>query len=51
MLFVSCVVRVLIKGVRDGTEYAIRENQYCYGKGGGCSNQVFPVRLVCEKYL
>ena len=43
--------RVLIKRVRAGTESAIGEEQYGYRQGSGCMDQVFVVRLLCEKYL
>ena len=35
--------RVLIKRVRDGTECAIREEQYGFMQGRGCMDQVFAV--------
>ena len=43
--------RVLIKRVRVGTECAIGEEQCMFRQGGGCMDQVFAVRQVCEKYL
>ena len=43
--------RVLIKRVRAGTECAIGEEQCGFRQGRGCIDQVFAVRLVCEKYL
>ena len=43
--------RVLIKRVRAGTECAIGEEQCGFRQGGGCMDQVFEVRQVCEKYL
>ena len=42
--------RVLIKRARDGTEYAIGEEQCGFTQGRGCMDQVFAVRQVCEKY-
>ena len=43
--------RVLIKRVRTGTECAIGEEQCGFRQGRGCTDQVFAVRQVCEKYL
>ena len=43
--------RVLIKRVRAGTECTIVEEQCGFRQGGGCMDQVFAVRQVCEKYL
>ena len=43
--------RVLIERVRDGTEYAIREEQCGFRQGKGCMDQVFAVRQVCQKCL
>ena len=38
--------RVLIKGVRAGTECAIGEEQCGFRQGRGCMDQVFAVRQV-----
>ena len=43
--------RVLIKRVRAGTEFAIREEQCGFRQGRGCIYQVIAARQVCEKYL
>ena len=43
--------RVLIKRVRARTECATGEKQCGFRQGGGCMDQVFAVRQVCEKYL
>ena len=43
--------RVLIKRRRAGTEFAIREEQCGFRQGRGCTDQVFAVRQVCERYL
>ena len=43
--------RVLSKRVRAGTECAIGEEQCGFRQGRGCTDQVFAVRQVCEKYL
>ena len=43
--------RVLIKGVRAGTECAIWEEQCGFRQGRGSMDQVFAARPVCEKYL
>ena len=43
--------RVSIKRVRDGTECAIGEESFGLSQCRGCMEQVFAVRLVCEKYL
>ena len=42
---------MLIKKVRAGTEFEIREEQCGFRQGRGCMNQVFAVMQVCEKYL
>ena len=42
---------MLIKRVRAGTECAIGEEQCEFRQGRGCMDQVFAVRLVCEKHL
>ena len=51
-----CVVgkvygRVLIKRIRDMTEGVLSEVQGGFRRGRGCTDQVFAVRPVCEKYL
>ena len=43
--------RVLIIRVRAGTECAIGEEQCGFRQGRGCTDQVFAVRQMCEKYL
>ena len=42
---------MLIKRVRAGTECAIGEEQCGFRQGGGCMDEVFAVRQVCEKHL
>ena len=43
--------RVLIKRVRAGTECEIGKEQCVFRQGRGCTDQVFAIRQVCEKYL
>ena len=43
--------RVLIKKVRAVTECSIGEEQCGFRQGRGCTDQVFAVRQVYEKYL
>ena len=43
--------RVLIKGVRAGTECAIGEEQCGFRQSLMCMDQVCAVKQVCEKYL
>ena len=43
--------RVLIKRVRAGTECAIGEKQCGFRQARECMDQVFAVRLVCEKSI
>ena len=43
--------RVLIKRFRAGTECAIGEENCGFRQGRGCTDQVFAVIQVCEKYL
>ena len=43
--------RVLINRIRDKTERAILEVQGGFRRGRGCTDQVFIVRQICEKYL
>ena len=42
---------VLIKRVTAGIECAIGEEQCGFRQGRGCMDQLFAVRIVCEKYL
>ena len=51
-----CVVgklygRVLIKRIRESTDGAIGEEQCGFRSGRGCTDQIFAVKQVCEKYL
>ncbi len=43
--------KVLIRRVREGTEGMICDKQGGFRRGRGCVDQIFTVRLVCEKYL
>ena len=43
--------RVLINGIRDKTENVIAEVQDSFRRGGECTDQIFIVRQICEKYL
>ena len=43
--------RVLINRIRDKTEQVISEVQGGFRRGRGCTDQVFVVRQICEKYL
>uniref|UniRef100_UPI003EB93A31 RNA-directed DNA polymerase n=1 Tax=Klebsiella pneumoniae TaxID=573 RepID=UPI003EB93A31 len=43
--------RVLIRRVREGTEGVIGDEQCGFRRGRGCTDQIFAVRQVCEKYL
>ena len=43
--------RVLINRIRDKTENVIAEVQGGFRRGRGCTDQVFIVRQICEKYL
>ena len=43
--------RVLINGIRDKTENVIAEVQESFRRGGECTDQIFIVRQICEKYL
>ena len=43
--------RVLINRIRDKTEEVIAEVQGGFRKGRGCTDQIFIVRQICEKYL
>ena len=43
--------RVLINGIRDKTENVIAEVQSGFRRGRGCTDHIFIVRQICEKYL
>ena len=43
--------RVLINRIRDETENVISEVQGGFRRGRGCTDQIFTVRQICEKYL
>ena len=43
--------RVLINRIRDTTENVIAEVQGSFRRGRGCTDQIFVVRQICEKYL
>ena len=43
--------RVLINRIRDKTENVIAEVQSGFRRGRGCTDQIFIVRQICEKYL
>ena len=43
--------RVLINRIRDKTENVIAEVQGGFRRGRGCTDQIFIVRQICEKYL
>ena len=43
--------RVLINRIRDKTENVIAEVQSGFRRGRGCTDQIFIVRHICEKYL
>ena len=43
--------RVLINRIRDKTENVIAELQSGFRRGKGCTDQIFIVRQICEKYL
>ena len=43
--------RVLINRIRDTTEKVIAEVQGGFRRGRGCTDQIFTVRQICEKYL
>ena len=43
--------RVLINRIRDKTENVISEVQGGFRRGRGCTDQIFTVRQICEKYL
>ena len=43
--------RILINRIRDMTVNAIMDVQGGFLKGRGCTDQVFVIRQVCEKYM
>ena len=43
--------RVLINRIRDKTENVIAEVQGDFRRGRGCTDLIFIVRQICEKYL
>ena len=43
--------RGLINRIRDKTENAMAEVQSGFRRGRGCTDQIFIVRQICEKYL
>ena len=43
--------RILINRIRDKTENVIAEVQGGFRRGRGCTDQIFIVRQICEKYL
>ena len=43
--------RVLINRIRDRTENVVAEMQSGFRRGRGCTDQIFIVRQICEKYL
>ena len=43
--------RVLINRIRDETENVIVEVQSGFRRGRGCTDQIFIIRQICEKYL
>ena len=43
--------RTLINRIRDKTENMIAEVQSGFRRGRGCTDQIFIVRQICEKYL
>ena len=43
--------RISINKIRDKTENVIAEEQSGFKRGGGCRDQIFIVRQICEKYL
>ena len=42
---------ILINRIRDKTENVIAEVQRGFRRGRGCTDQIFIVRQICEKYL
>ena len=45
------MVSYLINRIRDKTENVIAEVQGSFRRGRGCTEQIFIVRQICEKYL
>ena len=43
--------RILINRIRDKTEHTIVEVQSGFRRGRGCTDQLFIVRQICEKYV
>ena len=43
--------RILINRTRDKKENVTAEEQSCFRRGRGCTDQIFIVRQICEKYL
>jgi hypothetical protein len=43
--------RIIIEMVREITEMQIGDEQGGFRKGGGCVDQIFSLKCVCEKYL
>ena len=43
--------RVLINTIRDKSENVIAEVQGAFRRGRGCTDQIFIVRQIYEKYL
>ena len=43
--------RILINRIRDKTENVVAEVQSGFRRGRGCTDQIFVVRQICEKYL
>ena len=43
--------RILINRIRNKTENMIAEVQDGFRRGRGCTDQIFIVRQICEKYL
>ena len=43
--------RILINRIRDKTENVIAEVQSGFRRGRGCTDQIFIIRQICEKYL
>ena len=41
----------MINRIRDKTENVIAEVQGGFKRGRGCTDQIFIVRQICEKYL
>ena len=43
--------RLLLNRIWDKTENVIAEVQSGFWRGSGCTDQIFIVRQICEKYL